>query len=478
MAAPQPDPLQTLLSAFRSDPAHPLAPLTFLDASGSRVDTIVAASTLHVSLPSPSSSDAPIALAKAQPTRLARSKETLASRLASASPPTVDAEPDLFFTVEALVLAVQLRDERAGAYLAQAASARVASVPALDRNGILEFLLGKRTEWAGVLPLGDVAPSGATGAQPAGSAVAAAAGQMAGQAAGVKRAYAPNRADIEFVKRLKGSYEVVLRIRNDALRGNSASINGGAAVSRIRSAKFTDFGAFRTAFAAKLEAARKAGGSAGRSGGGGVPGSVSSRLPTSGSAGQARRQRAQDPIIVISNSPTSLLNMFNIKQYLEEGIFVPPEEARTKARGVADLVVSITSRGGGPNSAAAGGGGGTGIGRRILVVDNAEAVNRLGGGSVAGPAQDPWNRVVAVFTTGQAWQFRTYKWAEPRELFKNVMGVYVRWHNEPQNINVREWNVTELQVDRTKRHTDKQVVAFFWRSLETWTQRRKPQLLT
>ena len=57
------------------------------------------------------------------------------------------------------------------------------------------------------------------------------------------------------------------------------------------------------------------------------------------------------------------------------------------------------------------------------------------------------------------------------------MGVYVRWHNEPQNSNVREWNITELQVDRTKRHTDKQVVSFFWRSLETWTQRRKPHLI-
>jgi len=32
------------------------------------------------------------------------------------------------------------------------------------------------------------------------------------------------------------------------------------------------------------------------------------------------------------------------------------------------------------------------------------------------------------------------------------------------------------QVDRTKRHTDKQLVAFFWRTLDSWVQRRKPHL--
>ena len=33
-----------------------------------------------------------------------------------------------------------------------------------------------------------------------------------------------------------------------------------------------------------------------------------------------------------------------------------------------------------------------------------------------------------------------------------------------------------LQVDRTKRHTDKQLVAFFWRTLDSWVQRKKPHM--
>lgn len=70
------------------------------------------------------------------------------------------------------------------------------------------------------------------------------------------------------------------------------------------------------------------------------------------------------------------------------------------------------------------------------------------------------------------------------------MGVYVHWSNEAPSVQVKNWNVTHLQVgtcyalvpltivqvDRTKRHTDKQLVAFFWRSLDSWVQRKKPRL--
>jgi hypothetical protein len=46
-----------------------------------------------------------------------------------------------------------------------------------------------------------------------------------------------------------------------------------------------------------------------------------------------------------------------------------------------------------------------------LVVDGVEALSKFG--------PDCWDRVVCVMTTGQAWQFRPYKWSEPRQLFHN-----------------------------------------------------------
>lgn len=450
------DALDLIRSAIK-DVSHsedPLASIQLLDSQSAPVPSILQASAVKIG---------DVTLDKSSTTRLARSRDELATRVTSGNPPNPDSEPSFFYNVEAVILALQARDERPGAYLAQAATAKVASFPTLDRAAILDYLLGKRSEWAGVLKAGDLSASAAGAAAPTATSAEAAA---APDAQGVKRPYKVNKDDVAYVKRIRSQYEIVLRTRNDALRGNIAGLAGGAAVSRVAGSKVADFDTFRRNFSAKVEAARRAAGKA-------APQQQAAARSGVSASGQVRKQRAQDPIVVLSSSPTALLNMFNIKQFLEEGIFVPPEEARQKARGVADLVVSITSRGG----SGAQGGTGVGIGRRILVVDSAEAVSRLGGSSASAPGADPWNRVIAVFTTGQAWQFKTYKWNDPRELFKNVMGVYVRWHNEPQNTNIRDWNVLELQVDRNKRHTDKQVVSLFWRQLESWTQRRKPHLI-
>ena len=52
-------------------------------------------------------------------------------------------------------------------------------------------------------------------------------------------------------------------------------------------------------------------------------------------------------------------------------------------------------------------------GSRYLVVDGVEALAKFG--------TDAWDRVVCVLTTGQAWQFKPYKWSEPKTLFNHGM---------------------------------------------------------
>ena len=89
-------------------------------------------------------------------------------------------------------------------------------------------------------------------------------------------------------------------------------------------------------------------------------------------------------------------------------------------------------------------------------MDSVEALSKFGA--------DAWDRVVCVMTTGQAWQFRPYKWNEPRQLFHHgkasgpglcyvlicvilvVKGIYVTWSNDPPNTKIKDWNVTELKV--------------------------------
>jgi parafibromin len=99
---------------------------------------------------------------------------------------------------------------------------------------------------------------------------------------------------------------------------------------------------------------------------------------------------------------------------------------------------------------------------------------------------DYWNRVVAVFTTGQTWQFRGYKWREPQELFGHVLGIFVSERNTPTPAEVLGWgsNVKKFQVDRwdershgagvegqvrdAKRWRDREVVEEIWRTVEGW----------
>lgn len=52
---------------------------------------------------------------------------------------------------------------------------------------------------------------------------------------------------------------------------------------------------------------------------------------------------------------------------------------------------------------------------RYYVVDSTEALSKFG--------QDAWDRVVCVMTTGQAWQFKPYKWSDPKVLFHHGASV-------------------------------------------------------
>jgi len=106
---------------------------------------------------------------------------------------------------------------------------------------------------------------------------------------------------------------------------------------------------------------------------------------------------------------------------------------------------------------------------QYFVVDGIEALNKFGA--------DPWERVVCVMTTGQAWQFRPYKWSEPKQLFHNVKGFYVCWGNDPPNTKIKDWNVTELKIDPNRRHVDKSTIAQFWMILDAWMVANKPWMV-
>jgi parafibromin len=169
-----------------------------------------------------------------------------------------------------------------------------------------------------------------------------------------------------------------------------------------------------------------------------------------------------DPIILLSPSASSLLRMSNIKSFLDEGLYVPFDHAQLANLGAANLLHltrKMNNLGEKPY--------------RFILVDSPEQFK-----------PEYWDRVVAVFTTGQRWQFRGYKWREPQALFEHVLGIYVGERGQPVPGDVKGWgnNVKTFMVERwdergqgngvdhetrvRRRWKDREVVEEMWRAIE------------
>lgn len=101
--------------------------------------------------------------------------------------------------------------------------------------------------------------------------------------------------------------------------------------------------------------------------------------------------------------------MHNVKKFLSESSYEPSQAAREKAAAEGntrpeDLIAIYRKR-----TTVDSSGRETEAQARYFVVDSAEALAKFG--------TDAWDRVVCVMTTGQAWQFKPYKWNDPKILF-------------------------------------------------------------
>lgn len=340
-----------------------------------------------------------LTLQKTQPTRLRRT--------AASSARDPEAQPDEFFTLEAVYLAWALRDASGAEYMKQARD--LVFVGVTERKHVADWVDGRIPDYDRIVPL----PG--TSTTPPGSPLAqqpALPGPTEPRTAhaGDKRRHVPDAADVEAVKRIRHQ-QVDLRDRQTILRGP----------------KPTSFAALRDAYAHKLKALRDPKRTANAA-------STTSAPSTPDPKQRAQKQRAQHPIIIISSSPTSLITMHNVRAFLEDATFEAPADARARAQARPEDVIPIYRTRTSVDSA-----GRESVARaRYMVVDSVEALNKFG--------PDAWDRVVCVLTTGQSWQFRPYKWSEPRTLFHHVKGMYVAWANDPPNPRIKDWNVAELKV--------------------------------
>ncbi|KAI0899862.1 CDC73-domain-containing protein [Annulohypoxylon nitens] len=180
-------------------------------------------------------------------------------------------------------------------------------------------------------------------------------------------------------------------------------------------------------------------------------------IPNNPTLATHKKPRRPDPIILLSPSASSLLRMTNIKSFLENGQYVPPNSLSASSSTGASMLH---------------------INRLIKDIDPNRPMRFI---LVEGPEQfkpEYWNRVVAVFTTGQSWQFKNYKWSNPTELFRHVLGIYVGWRADKPPEAVRNWGhrVMSVGIDPWKepvqgsidstRWRDREIVENIWKTIE------------
>ena len=242
--------------------------------------------------------------------------------------------------------------------------------------------------------------------------------------------------------------------RNSILRGIKPTASQPFLTAYLRINNFQDFSHIRKSAEIFLARSRAPPTS---SRPGAAP-STTSNAPSSHSSMVSlpkKPSRRPDPIILLSPSASSLLRMSNIKSFLETGTYIPPDSALAGSSGTTANILHIS--------------------RPILSIDPHRPLRFI---LVDTPEQfkpDYWERVVAVFTTGQTWQFKSYKWQNAPDLFKHALGIYVGWRGEDVPATVKGWGrgVVSAQVEKWNpaqgtqaRWRDKEVVEGIWSRVE------------
>lgn len=154
----------------------------------------------------------------------------------------------------------------------------------------------------------------------------------------------------------------------------------------------------------------------------------------------------KDPIIILSPSASALINLGNVKDFLENGKFVDTSIEATQGSAGSQNVVEIVR-----NSKK--------FNRKIkfLVVSDVDRFFTK---------PEHWDRVVAVFTTGQEWQFKNYRYSRPNILFQKVKGFYVHYNEDLIPPSIKGWNLEVIPIERSRRFRDKQTTEHLWEILE------------
>mmetsp|Transcript_8640 Transcript_8640/g.9844 ORF Transcript_8640/g.9844 Transcript_8640/m.9844 type:complete len:401 (-) Transcript_8640:191-1393(-) len=160
------------------------------------------------------------------------------------------------------------------------------------------------------------------------------------------------------------------------------------------------------------------------------------------------------PIIIVPAASTSAIGLYNVKEFLEHGVFVPNDEAKSKHKTMLSQVIIERKK---PS---------TGEIQRYKVVN-----------SVRGFKSDKdWKRVVAAFVFGPEYQFKGWKWKSPSEIFDNCQGLHVYFDDVKLNLNVKAWNVKVFELRKQSRNKDRIQSHRIWEEIDSFIFNKKRYL--
>ena len=154
------------------------------------------------------------------------------------------------------------------------------------------------------------------------------------------------------------------------------------------------------------------------------------------------------PLILVPPATSALINMINVREFLETGNFMSSEEALSK--GAKKRPYERCTRTEGRNAPV-----------KYHITDKDPS------------KQEDWDRVVAVFCLGKAWQFKKWPFegastGDMVATFMRVAGLYVHYTDEPIDPLVKTWNVKMISIGRHSRSGDGGAMREIWSHIDAF----------
>lgn len=158
------------------------------------------------------------------------------------------------------------------------------------------------------------------------------------------------------------------------------------------------------------------------------------------------------PIILVPSAFQTLITIYNVKEFLEDGVYIPTDVKVKQMKGARPDCVTVQKK---------------------LSRDRVVTAYEVRDKPSALKPED-WDRVVAVFVLGKDWQFKDWPFKDHVEIFNKITGFFMRFEDDSIESakHVKQWNVKIISISKNKRHQDRAAALEVWDRLEEFVRSR------